>query len=461
MSYDLIVIGAGPGGYAAAIRAAQRGAKVLVVERDELGGVCLNRGCIPTKAMIASAHILDDVRRAVEFGIDLDAGSATVDFKRVQERKNGIVEKLRGGIGQLFKSYGIEVVKGSAGLDGPGRVDVAGTKYDAKNILIATGSTWIEIPSVKTDGKGIVTTDEALDWTDVPKRLLVVGGGVIGCEFACMMRSFGSEVTVVEATPSILPPVERAISRLLARSMKQKGIEVLTGTTVERAQAADAEVGVALSNGEERKVDRVLVAVGRRPQAEGLGIETCGIGTNDRGAIDVDGNFKTSADNVYAIGDVIGGLMLAHAATAQGLAAVEGIFGKGGDYDSRFVPSPIFTTPEVAAVGETAEQLKERGVEFRTGRFAYAAAGKAQCDGETEGQAIVHADADGKLLGVHIIGEDATLLIPEAVLALRKGMSAKDIEETIHSHPTLSEVVSEAAADVYGMAINKAAARKR
>jgi dihydrolipoamide dehydrogenase len=460
MSHDLIVIGAGPGGYIAAIRASQLGAKVMLVERGEVGGVCLNRGCIPTKAMIASSHALGTIRKAPELGIDVGSCEASVDMKRVQVRKNEIVEKLRSGIVQLLKGGNIELVKGSAKLAALGQVEVEGKAYDAKNILIATGSTWIEIPGLKVDGERIVTTDEALEWDEVPARLLIVGGGVIGCEFACMMRSFGSEVTVVEATPSILPPVERAISRLLLRSMKAQGIEVLTETTVERAEMSGGEVNVALSNGQERKADRVMISIGRKPETKGLGLETCGVELTERGAIKVDLKLKTSADGIYAIGDVTGGPMLAHAASAAGIAAVENIFGEGGEYEQEYVPSPIFTSPEIGTVGATAEQLKERGVEFMTGRFPYAATGKALCEGEPDGQAIVHTDMEGTLLGVHIIGEAATLLIPEAALALRKGLSARDLEETVHSHPTLSEVVAEAAADVFGQAIHKARSRR-
>jgi dihydrolipoamide dehydrogenase len=460
MSHDLIVIGAGPGGYVAAIRASQLGAKVMLVERGEVGGVCLNRGCIPTKAMIASSHALGTIRKAPELGIIIGSCEASVDMKRVQDRKNGIVEKLRSGIVQLLKGSGVELVKGSAKLAGPGRVDVDGKYCEAKNILIATGSTWIEIPGLRPDGERVVTTDEALDWDEVPERLLIVGGGVIGCEFACMMRSFGSEVTVVEATESILPPVERALSKILLRSMKAQGIEVLTGTTVERADISGKGVDVALSNGQERKADRVIISIGRKPETKCLGLESCSVELTERGAIKVDSKLKTSADGIYAIGDVTGGPMLAHAASAAGIAAVENIFGEGGEYEQEYVPSPIFTMPEIGAVGATTEQLKSKGVEFMSGRFPYAATGKALCDGEPDGQAIVHTDMEGRLLGVHIIGEAATLLIPEAALALRKGLSARELEETVHSHPTLSEVVSEAAADVFGEAIHKARSRR-
>ena len=457
--YDLAVIGAGPGGYVAAIRASQLGAKVLLVERDEVGGVCLNRGCIPTKSMIASAYALEGVRHAGDYGVSVGC-DPVLDMARVKARKDGVVAKLRAGIVQLLKSNGVELVKGTAKLAGQGKVAIDGDDRDAKNVLIATGSQWIELPGLAPNGETIVTTDEALDWTEVPKRLLIVGGGVIGCEFACMMRAFGAEVAVIETMSSILPQVETAISRLLARSMKAQDIEIVTGTTVEGADAAGPAVTARLSNGTAKGVDRVLVAVGRIPQAADLGVDSCQVKLTERGAIEVNERFATTCDGVYAIGDVTGGAMLAHAASAQGIAAVENIFGDGGHYDANVVPSPIFTTPEIGSVGQTSDELKAAGTEFLTGRFPYAASGKAMCDGEVDGQVIVHTDKEGRLLGAHIIGRDATLLIPEVALAMRKGMRAKDLEETIHAHPTLSEVVAEAAADIFGRTIHKAG-RKR
>ncbi|MFH1829931.1 MAG: dihydrolipoyl dehydrogenase [Pseudomonadota bacterium] len=459
-SYDLIVIGAGPGGYSAAIRASQLGARVMLVERDEVGGVCLNRGCIPTKAMIVSAHALTTVKRAHEFGVNLpNAASASIDMARVAKRKDEIVTKLRAGIMQLLKGSNIELVKGSAQLVGIGKVEIDGRAREANNILIATGSSWIELPNLKPDGKNIVTTDEALSWNEVPKNLMIVGGGVVGCEFACMMHSFGSQVTVIEATSSILPPAEKSISRLLARFMKEQGIQIITETTVRRAEVSGDMVNVALSNGNEMRVAKVLLSAGRKPETSGLNLETCAIELTERSAISVDDNFKTSADAIFAIGDVIAGPMLAHTASAQAISCVQGIFGDGCHYDAAVVPSPIFTSPEIGSVGATSEELKQKGIEFKSGRFPYAGSGKALCDGETDGQAIVHADEKGKILGAHIIGQDATLLIPEIALAMRKGMTARDIEETIHGHPTLSEIIGEAAADVYGHAMHKAKSR--
>jgi dihydrolipoyl dehydrogenase len=458
--FDIAIIGAGPGGYVAAIRASQLGASVALIEKDELGGVCLNRGCIPTKAMIASAHALEAVMHAHEFGVVMPEFDATVDMNAVQSRKGEIVSGLRAGIGKLLKGHGVEVIKGNATFVEGGQLEVDGSKIDAERVMIATGSDWVELSSLPVDGKKIVTSDEALSWNNVPKRLLIVGGGVIGCEFACMMNAFGSEVTIVEAMDRILPPVEGAISRLLVRALKKHGINTITSTMVESARIDGDAVSANLSDGNSIEVDNVLVAVGRRPNTVGLALENAGVELTDRGFIRTDASFKTTKDNIFAIGDIIGPPMLAHAASAHGIAAMDSIFGDGGSFDADVIPSPIFTTPEIGTVGKSAAQLKEEGVEFNTGRFPYAAIGKALCDGAPDGQAIVHAAPDGRVLGVHIIGRDATTIIAEATLAIAKGMSVHDIENTIHSHPTLTEILPEAAADTFGMAIHKVVSRR-
>lgn len=455
MAYDLAVIGAGPGGYVAAIRAAQLGAKVALLERDQVGGVCLNYGCIPTKAMIATAHLMDAVGRAGEFGVILPDGAPRIDMPKVRERKDEVVSRLRQGVVSLLRGHGIEWISGAASFASKDRLTVDGRSLDAKQILIATGSTWIELPNLIPDEERIVTTDRALSWAEVPNRLVVVGGGVIGCEMACLMRAFGSQVTVVEAMPSILPHTEAEISRLLARSFKRQGIEVITRTTVDGAIINGDVVALTLSDGRELTTNNVLVAVGRRALTDGLNLDTAGVRLDERGFIRVDERFRTTAKGVFAIGDVIGPPMLAHAASTEGIAAVEGIFGRGKDYDAHSVPSPIFTTPEIAAVGQTAERLKAQGTSFRTGRAPFASSGKAHCDGEIEGEVIVHADNKGKILGVHIIGDNATALIGEAALAIDRGLTISDLEHTIHAHPTLSEALAEAAADVEGRAIHK------
>lgn len=461
MSYDLAVVGAGPGGYVAAIRAAQLGAKVALIERDEVGGVCLNHGCIPTKTMIASAHVLRVVHSAPEFGIDLPAFKAVIDMTKVHARKCAVVAKLRSGVTQLLKGQGVEILRGNAAFSGSAKLNVDGNSIDAKNIIIATGSTWIDVPTIAIDGKVIVTSDEALEWTSVPEKIVIIGGGVVGCEFACLMRAFGAEVTIVEATSSILPPIEKAISRLLSRTMKEQGIEILTDTTVVKAVSNNANVQFTLSGGEERTADKMIVAAGRRASVASLGLAAAGVLLTERGFIKVDSDFKTSADNICAIGDVIGHPMLAHAASAEGIAAVEGMFaapsavGASIKYDPKICPSPIFTIPEIASVGLTSEELKARNVTFTTGRFPYAASGKALCDGESEGQVIVHAAESGEILGAHIIGREAATMIAEASLAVKYKLAAHDVAQTIHSHPTLPEMFAEACEDAKGMAIHK------
>lgn len=458
--FDLAIIGAGPGGYVAAIRAAQLGAKVALIEKDNLGGVCLNRGCIPTKALIASAHALNLVRRAGDFGVSVNSSKVFADMPRIQERKNNIVTQLRNGIAALIKSNGIELIKGTAVFAGPGKILVGGNPVDAKNILIATGSEWIEIDNLICDGKIICTSDEALSWTEIPKRLVIVGGGVIGCEFACMMRALGSEVTIVEATSSILPPVEKAISRLLARQMKGMGIKIHTDTKVQESKVVGDAVHATLLSGEVLAADRLLVAVGRRPVFAGLNLDAAGINLNDKNFIRVDEYLRTTAKNVYAIGDCIGGPMLAHAASNEGIAAVQNIFDEKKPYDSVVCPSPIFTTPEIGTVGLTSEELERMGAPFQTGRFPYAANGKAVCDGETGGQAVVLVSDTGNILGVHIFGKDATVLVAEAALAMKNGLTVDELAQTIHAHPTLSEVVWEAAEDAEGRAVHKIPARR-
>jgi len=493
MSYDLAIIGAGPGGYVAALRAAKLGAKVALIEKDYVGGTCLNRGCIPTKALIASAHAMITCNNALNFGIDIpplckgrrggvdlppltplprqSSGHAykgveqVSSLKAAQSRKDKIVLELRGGVEQLLKSSGVQLIKGSATFTDSAKITVDGSSVDVKKILIATGSTWWVPPNIKIDGRFIVSSDEVLEWQEVPKSILIIGGGAIGCEFASLFSAFGSKITVIEATPSILPPVEKAISRLLARSFKDRGIEISTDTTVEATQVKGEQVLVRLSNGSEKTVDRVLVCVGRKPNPPfEINLPTPplvkggrgGFALTERGAISVNEKFETSIPNVFAIGDVIGGTMLAHVASAEGVSCVEQMFGNGHPLDYRAIPSPIFTIPEIAGVGLTAEELTSRKISYKTGRFPYAASGKARCDGETDGMAVVHVDEKGAILGAHFFGKDATLLVAEATAAIKHRLTANDIGATIHAHPTLSEVFAEAALDAVGQAIHKA-----
>ncbi|MFH1873711.1 MAG: dihydrolipoyl dehydrogenase [Pseudomonadota bacterium] len=449
MSYDLTIIGSGPGGYVAALCAAKLGAKVALVEKSEIGGVCLNQGCIPTKALAAFAHKLNP------------------HFAEACEHKQKVVETLRQGIEKLLKGNKIEIIKGEAKFTDSNQIAVNGKNIDTKKILIATGSAWWTPPGLTLDHKFVITSDDLLNWKDLPKSILIVGGGVVGCEFASILNNFGVQVSIVEAMNSLLPMVEGSLTRLLANSFKQKGINVLTGTTVvsvchgegEDVIPAKAGISVLLSNNEEKNVDKVLVCVGRRPNTTGLDLEKIGIELTEKGAIKVNEKFETNVAGVYAIGDVIGNWMLAHVASAEAISCVEQIFGKGQPLKYQAIPSPIFTIPEIGAVGLTSEQLKQQGINFKTGRFAYAASGKAWCDNETEGMALVHVDDKGKILGAHILGKDATLLIAEAALAIEHGLTAHDVGSTIHAHPTLSEIFAEACLDAVGEAIHKGGTR--
>lgn len=453
--YDIAIIGSGPGGYVAAIKAVKLGMKVAIIEKGDIGGVCLNRGCIPTKAMIASAHILENINRAAQFGIE--AGAAKADMKKIQERKQTIVGNLRKGIEQLLKANKIELIKGDARFTAPSKIEVNGSEIDAKNILIAAGSVWAELPGFKVDGEKIITSDHALDMTELPQEMIILGGGVIGCEFACMLNAFGVKVTIVEAMDSILPLIEKSVTRLLARSMKKSGIELKTKTTIDEVSVDNDKVIAKLSSGETLEADKLMVSIGRKPNPKMLNVKAADIELTERKFIKVNEDFKTSCDGVYAIGDIIGGWMLAHEASAEAISCVSKIAGHHDDLpDLQTMPSPIFTMPEIGSVGMTEEQIKEKGIDYVTGRFPYLASGKALCDGETEGQAIIFADKEsGKLLGIHIFGKDATSLLSEATLAVSNGLTARDIEKTIHAHPTLNETLAEAAADVYGAAIHK------
>lgn len=456
MSYDIAIIGSGPGGYVATLRAARLGAKVALIEKGELGGICLNKGCIPTKALAASANALEMSKRLEEFGLrEVEKVLHEADFKLIQQRKDKIVTTLRKGIEQLLKLAGVDIIKGEAKFDSPGKISVSGSPIDTKRILIATGSNWWFPSGIKINHKTIITGDDLLAMQEYPKSIIIVGGGVVGCEFASILNSFGVKVTIVEAMSNILPFVEETISRTLQRIFKSRGIGLFTENIVESTKEKGSQVSVKLSKGEELISDCVLVCVGRRPNLNSLNIENSGIKLTEKGAIKVNDSCETNMKGVFAIGDVVGGYMLAHVASAEGVSCVEQIFGEGKPLDYRAVPSPIFTLPEIASVGMNSQELKKNGISFKTGRFSYAASGKALCDGEKEGVAIVHVNEKGLILGAHFMGKEASLLVAEATLAIKNKLTAYDIGETIHSHPTLSEIFAEAALDAVGMAVHK------
>lgn len=459
MSYDIVVIGAGPGGYVAAIRAKQGGAKnVALIERDAVGGTCLNRGCIPSKALIASATRLEHVRHAEKMGIS-GVGQVGVNVAALMQRKNQVVTTLRGGVEQLLKGHGVEVLRGTGCITAPGRITVDGKELETKNIIIATGSSWKSLPNIPVDGEAIVVSDQMLEWDAVPQRLGIVGGGIIGCEFASMMQTYGAKVTVIEAAATLLPGEDPIVGRTLGRLFTKRGIEVFAETTATSVERTGNTVTLQLSNGETREVDKLLVAVGRRPYTEGLGAGELGL-VNERGFIDVDDRMATKVPGIYAIGDVIGTLMLAHVASTEADIAVRNCLGETAHMSYHAVPRPIYTNPEVCGVGATELELQKKGITYRTGRFAYAAVSKALCDGETEGSMAVYAGADGKVLGGYLIGAHATDLAQELCTAVQHGLTAHQVAETIVSHPTYSEIIREAVEDVDGRAVHKVAPKR-
>lgn len=453
-TYDCAIIGAGPGGYTAAIRAAQLGKRAIIIERGGLGGVCLNRGCIPTKAYVASACLLKQCRRAHEFGVDLD-GIPRINFAAVQERKRTITATLRKGIDRLLASHGIELVHGVAAFEAPHKLQVGDRTITAPHIIIATGSEWIELGNLKPDGSYIITSDHAMAWDELPPSILIVGGGYIGCEFASFLNLMGVDVTVVEATETLLPNVDRTMSKMLRREFAKRGIRVVTGLTVEKTSLQDGKVVTTLMNGKTHTTHKVLIAVGRKPASSGLNLLDLGVTLGRRGEIIVNERFETNVQGIYAVGDVNGRIMLAHAASEQAIFCVETMFGNETRYDGTYVPSCIFSDPEIGYVGLSGEELQKRGITYKTGSFPFAALGKAFVDGQTQGQVVVHADTNGKLLGVHVIGDNATGIIAEAAVALEQGMTARELARVIHAHPTVSEGLGEAARDVDGWAIHK------
>lgn len=448
--FDLIVIGAGPGGYTAAICAAQLGGKVAIIEKGDLGGTCLNKGCIPTKSLIASIHILDCIRKAKEFGIVIE--KEKIDFANVIARKERIVKQLRNGVNYLLKSYGIEVIKGNAYFISSSEVKVKDEIFRFKKCIIATGSIPSAIPGIEIDGENIMTSDELLEIKEIPFSLLIIGGGVIGLEFACIFQSLGTKVTIVEVLPYILPDEDREISQTLERILKKKGIDIKTNTTVREINYADKGLEIVLesSNGLSRLlVEKVLVATGRRPCIEGLGLENAGI-ICENNKIIVNKKMETNIKNIYAIGDVIGAPFLAHKAYAEAMVAAKNAMGGETIIDYKAIPRCIFTIPEVASVGLTEEQAKEKGYKIKIGKFPFMANGKAVTLGEINGFVKVIVDRDSDIiLGIHILGVQATEMITQAALAIDLECTTEKLIRIIYPHPTLSETIFQAVLDVH------------
>ena len=442
----------------AAIRAAQLGAKVAIVEEREVGGVCLNRGCIPSKAIIESARVLGTVRHAGQFGIK--TGPPEVDYGAVIQRKDAVVARLRNGIGYLLKNAKITVTAGRGSVIDAHTVNVAGkdgtTRIAGKNILVASGSEPERPKIFPFDNPRVMTSDEALSHTHLPARALVIGGGYIGCEFASMWAEFGSAVTLVEMLPTLLPIDDADVAKEIERSLARQRVKVLTGTKVEKMTATDAGVASELTGGKSLETDVALVAVGRKPTSDVEGLAALGVKLNERGAIAVDALGRTNVEGVSAIGDVTGKIMLAHYASEQGVIAAEHLFG-GTPHPEALdaTPSCVFTNPEIASVGLTEAEARKRHGEVRVGRFPFAALGKAVASGETAGFVKVIGDAAGTVLGVHMVGGHVTNMIGEATLAVRLKLKMDEIIHTIHAHPTMGEALHEAALDFYGRALHK------
>lgn len=455
---DVLVIGGGPGGYVAAIRAAQLGRQVTLVDRDGLGGVCLNRGCIPSKALISAAHQYEVARASAFPGI---ATTAQLDFAKLQEWRQGVVDKMTGGVKTLMKGNKIRVVRGEVFFSRPGEARVMteteGHSYQFGHAIIATGSRPVELKALPFHGR-ILSSTEALALPQVPGRLVVIGGGYIGIELGQTYAKFGSHVTIIEGTESILPTFDPTLSRLVLRNLKKYGVDIHTNALAKEAVQDEHEVTLTFTVGGEQKsvaADYVLVTVGRRPNTEDLGLEAAGVRLLDHGLIEVDAQCRTSAANIYAIGDVVPGLALAHKASYEGRVAAEAIAGQPSAVDYRCIPAVVFSDPEIATVGLSEDEAKARYGDVVVGRFNYGANGRAVALNADAGFVKLVADrATGLLAGAQVIGMEASNLIAELGLAIEMGATLDDVALTIHAHPTLGEMVMEAAEVALGRPIH-------
>ena len=450
--YDLVVLGGGPAGYPAAIRAAQLGASVCLIEEDRLGGVCLNRGCIPTKTLHGLAHLIELSATGRESGV---SGTISVDPAALMTHKDNVVGSLVGGVRKILKGRKIDIVEGRGRLVSPGEIEVEGHgTVSGMSVIVATGSSEVELPGMEFDGKTVLSSTDLLDIGRVPESMIVVGGGVIGCEFASIFNAFGTDVTIVEMLPSIIATEDIHIIRFLQSYLKKKGIKLHLGTKVSSLEKTGDGVKAGLSSGEEISAEIALVSVGRKPNVDGIGLEEAGVEVSRTG-ITVDGGMRTNVDGVFAAGDVIGGWLLAHVATREGVTAAANALGNDGEVDYGAVPTTIYTLPEVSRVGLTEQEAKENGIEIATGRFPFAANGKARGLREEEGFVKwVASKGNGRLLGLHIIGPQATELLSAGIVALGNKLTAHEFADSIFPHPTLSEALAEAAEVIEGKAIH-------
>ena len=460
MVRDLVIIGGGPGGYVAAIRASQMGAKVTLIEQDKIGGVCLNRGCIPTKSFYKNAELLNSTKKLGDFGIEIT--DYKFNMEKVQSRKKEVVKKIRSGVEQLMKGYKIEVIKGKASFIDTKTLHVElyeeeSIEIKAEKIIIATGSSQPDMPEPGMDSPRVITSDEALELDYVPESMVIYGGGVVAVEFASIFASFGTKVTIIKYRPRLIRSLDEEVSRRLAQFMKRLRVGVEFGVKLKEVKETEGGLRIIADtdNGiKEYECETLLVATGRSPNIKGLNLEAANIEYDEKG-IKVNEDFETTAKGVYAIGDVIGGQLLAHVASMEGKVCVERIFGLKSCVNYNAVPSCVFSFPEVAVVGITEEQAKAQEIQYIVGKFLFAANGKAVTMNESDGFIKVIAEKDThKILGIHIIGPHASDLIHEGALAVQQGLTIEQLEETIHSHPTLSETLWEAVMNAKGEAIH-------
>lgn len=449
-SFDVAVLGAGPGGYIAAIRSAQYGMKVALIESRELGGTCLNRGCIPTKAFLHSAEIYESAKNSETFGIT--SGEIGYDFAKVASYKDGIVTKLRNGIAGLEKAYGVKVINGFGRIEDAHTIDVDGEKITFDKLIIATGSVPALPPIPGIDCKSVLTSDDVLSLTSLPNSFVIIGGGVIGIEFATFLSSFGKSVTVIEMMPSILPGADADIVRVLSRVLKKKKVSVINNAKVTSISEGDCVSVEYEVNGAVKTAEGAccIVCVGRRPLTSGIGIENLGL-EMDRAFIKIDDHCRTNVENIYAIGDITGKIQLAHVASEQGMIAAANASGHDEVIDYSAVPSCIYTSPEIAFVGTGEDKAKALGIDYKVGSYNVAGNGKAMVMDEAIGTIKLIGDGSGKLIGAQLICPRATDMISELTALIRLGASVKDVAGTIHPHPTVNESIMEAAHDFDGL----------
>ena len=455
--YDIIIIGSGPGGYVAAIRASQLGKKVALVEKAELGGVCLNWGCIPTKALLKSAQVYTYCKNAAHYGVEI-TGEVKPDFEKIVARSRTVAETMSKGVAFLMKKNNIEIIPGFGKIAGKGKVDVDGVVYETQNIILATGARPRQMPFMPIDGEHVISSKEALTLTKLPESMIVVGSGAIGSELASLYASLGVKTTIIEYMPQIMPLEDEEVAKAMERSFRKIRATVMTSTTVKNVTVDEdglCHVEIEGKKGaEELTAEVVLSAVGIKSNIENIGLEENGI-TVERDKIVVDEHYQTSLEGVYAIGDIVAGPALAHVASAEAIHCVEHICGLNPEkVDYSTIPSCIFTSPEVASVGMTEKQAVEAGIEYKVGRFPFTASGKATAAGDRDGFAKLIFDNEEKLIGAHLVGANVTEMLGEPTLAKRLGITAHTIARTIHSHPTMHEGVMEAAEAAMGVAIH-------